>query len=453
MQRAGYSTGLLHKRRAEPVLPEDAGAIWDPPAAQPSPSPAQHLPPIQQQQQQQLQQQLREEPAAVHSAAGQHNAGPASTSQPQREGSTPPAAPRWRRQYIFCAATMPAGDGAKTKSITKVCRGIGRLSSFSGTAQHANLSQGQPALQHMPCPAWCARVSVAASPLRQGMLTLRGCAGAAAAAPGGGLAAGQAAAPSAQAGAAQVAPGAGPCRPAGRHAGGAPCMRVPVHTLTGCTELSWHTLPARQHSVFLGMSSIGRGLQLASADSGCDCDCAGRAALPAGRQGPRVHARRGGREPAGSGAEGLRAAAAAVPPRHGGAPQGASPCANGQQASARPVATPALPCGSLAARLHWQDPARLALVAGNKAELTVPRLRRRAGGVLCRPSAVMVCTDAAARGLDIPDVSHVVQADFASSAVDYLHRVRIKLMQGQLPCSAVLLISWQGACWGRLLRG
>lgn len=37
---------------------------------------------------------------------------------------------------------------------------------------------------------------------------------------------------------------------------------------------------------------------------------------------------------------------------------------------------------------------------------------------------VMVCTDAAARGLDLPDVSHVVQADFALSAIDFLHRVR-----------------------------
>ena len=36
---------------------------------------------------------------------------------------------------------------------------------------------------------------------------------------------------------------------------------------------------------------------------------------------------------------------------------------------------------------------------------------------------VLVCTDAAARGLDIPAVSHIVQADFAATAVDYLHRV------------------------------
>ena len=47
------------------------------------------------------------------------------------------------------------------------------------------------------------------------------------------------------------------------------------------------------------------------------------------------------------------------------------------------------------------------------------------GLCLCfRDGIVMVCTDAAARGLDIPGLSHVVQADFAASAVDFIHRVR-----------------------------
>ena len=35
---------------------------------------------------------------------------------------------------------------------------------------------------------------------------------------------------------------------------------------------------------------------------------------------------------------------------------------------------------------------------------------------------VLVCTDSAARGLDVPGVAHVVQAEFALNAVDYLHR-------------------------------
>nr|AKF43352.1 DEA(D/H)-box RNA helicase family protein [Erodium foetidum] len=36
---------------------------------------------------------------------------------------------------------------------------------------------------------------------------------------------------------------------------------------------------------------------------------------------------------------------------------------------------------------------------------------------------ILVCTDAAARGIDIPNVTHVIQADFATSAVDFLHRI------------------------------
>ena len=36
---------------------------------------------------------------------------------------------------------------------------------------------------------------------------------------------------------------------------------------------------------------------------------------------------------------------------------------------------------------------------------------------------VMVCTDSAARGLDIQDVTHVIQADFAPNAVDFIHRI------------------------------
>ena len=38
---------------------------------------------------------------------------------------------------------------------------------------------------------------------------------------------------------------------------------------------------------------------------------------------------------------------------------------------------------------------------------------------------LMVCTDAAARGIDIPHITHVVQSSFAASAVDFLHRVRV----------------------------
>lgn len=36
---------------------------------------------------------------------------------------------------------------------------------------------------------------------------------------------------------------------------------------------------------------------------------------------------------------------------------------------------------------------------------------------------VLVCTDSAARGVDVPGVEHVIQAEFAANAVDYLHRI------------------------------
>ena len=35
----------------------------------------------------------------------------------------------------------------------------------------------------------------------------------------------------------------------------------------------------------------------------------------------------------------------------------------------------------------------------------------------------MVCTDAAARGLDIQGIAHVIQVNFAPNAVDFIHRI------------------------------
>ena len=39
-----------------------------------------------------------------------------------------------------------------------------------------------------------------------------------------------------------------------------------------------------------------------------------------------------------------------------------------------------------------------------------------------------VCTDIAARGLDMPDVNHVVMFDFPLNPIDYLHRSGVPLI-------------------------
>ncbi|KAL9273030.1 DEAD-box ATP-dependent RNA helicase 22-like protein [Drosera capensis] len=44
---------------------------------------------------------------------------------------------------------------------------------------------------------------------------------------------------------------------------------------------------------------------------------------------------------------------------------------------------------------------------------------------------VLVCTDDVVRGLDIPNVSHVIQAELTTSAVDYLHRLGRTARAGQ----------------------
>jgi superfamily II DNA/RNA helicase len=40
-----------------------------------------------------------------------------------------------------------------------------------------------------------------------------------------------------------------------------------------------------------------------------------------------------------------------------------------------------------------------------------------------RANLVMVSTDAAARGIDLPQVTHIIQADFVANAIEFLHRV------------------------------
>ena len=44
------------------------------------------------------------------------------------------------------------------------------------------------------------------------------------------------------------------------------------------------------------------------------------------------------------------------------------------------------------------------------------------GGCGMDAAAVLVCTDIASRGLDVPQVDHIVMFDFPLNPIDYLHR-------------------------------
>jgi len=54
-------------------------------------------------------------------------------------------------------------------------------------------------------------------------------------------------------------------------------------------------------------------------------------------------------------------------------------------------------------------------ISDKKASTQVENLRKKI-------PRVMVCTDVAARGLDVPEVDHVVMFDFPLNPIDYLHR-------------------------------
>jgi superfamily II DNA/RNA helicase len=56
-------------------------------------------------------------------------------------------------------------------------------------------------------------------------------------------------------------------------------------------------------------------------------------------------------------------------------------------------------------------------------DLTLPERAENLAAFRSGDVPVLVCTDLAARGLDIPDVTHIVQFEFALNVVQHLHRL------------------------------
>ncbi len=57
------------------------------------------------------------------------------------------------------------------------------------------------------------------------------------------------------------------------------------------------------------------------------------------------------------------------------------------------------------------------------------------------PSGVLFCTDVAARGLDMPNISWIVQYDVPSDPKSYIHRVRSTLIGFCLKSNQLISLS------------
>ena len=66
--------------------------------------------------------------------------------------------------------------------------------------------------------------------------------------------------------------------------------------------------------------------------------------------------------------------------------------------------------------------------------------------------AVLICTDAAARGLDLSTVRHVIQAEFALNVVQHLHRIGRASRAGKKG-SATMIVDERGADLAASIQG
>ena len=69
-----------------------------------------------------------------------------------------------------------------------------------------------------------------------------------------------------------------------------------------------------------------------------------------------------------------------------------------------------------------------------------------------RTYRVMVATDVAARGLDIPDVSHVINYDLPDESENYIHRIGRTARMGKSGEALSLVTPEERATLGRLER-
>jgi superfamily II DNA/RNA helicase len=64
----------------------------------------------------------------------------------------------------------------------------------------------------------------------------------------------------------------------------------------------------------------------------------------------------------------------------------------------------------------------------------------------------LVATNVAARGLDIPDIQHVINYDVPQNAEEYIHRVGRTARAGKKGSSVTFVSEWELHEWDAILR-
>src|SRR5262249_51826572 len=64
----------------------------------------------------------------------------------------------------------------------------------------------------------------------------------------------------------------------------------------------------------------------------------------------------------------------------------------------------------------------------------------------------LIATNVAARGLDIPDVEHVINYDVPQNAEEYIHRVGRTARAGKTGVAVTLVSEWELDEWDRIAR-
>jgi len=64
----------------------------------------------------------------------------------------------------------------------------------------------------------------------------------------------------------------------------------------------------------------------------------------------------------------------------------------------------------------------------------------------------LIATNVAARGIDVPDIEHVINYDVPQNAEEYIHRVGRTARAGKTGSSVTFVSEWEFEDWDRIVK-